>query len=60
MRSKNTLQDIIKLEPEHISVYSLIIEENTPIEKMLENGEIKLPDEDLERNMYWYVKIHWS
>lgn len=53
---KNTLQDIIKLEPEHISVYSLIIEENTPIEKMLEKGEIKLPDEDLERNMYWYVK----
>lgn len=53
---KNTLQDIMKLEPEHISVYSLIIEENTPIEKMLENGEIKLPDEDLERNMYWYVK----
>lgn len=53
---KNTLQNIIKLEPEHISVYSLIIEENTPIEKMLENGEIKLPDEDLERNMYWYVK----
>ena len=53
---KNTLQDIIKLEPEHISVYSLIIEENTPIEKMLENGEIKLPDEDLERNIYWYVK----
>lgn len=53
---KNTLQDIIKLEPEHISVYSLIIEENTPIEKLLENGEIKLPDEDLERNMYWYVK----
>ena len=41
---KNTLQDIMKLEPEHISVYSLIIEENTPIEKMLENGEIKLPD----------------
>ena len=53
---KNTLQNIIKLEPEHISVYSLIIEENTPIEKMLANGEIKLPDEDLERNMYWYVK----
>ena len=23
---------------------------------MGENGEIKLPDEDLERNMYWYVK----
>ena len=54
-----TLEKIIKLEPEppnHISVYSLIVEENTPIEKMLESGELELPDEELERNMYWYVK----
>lgn len=56
---KNSLEKIIKLEPEppnHISVYSLIVEENTPIEKMLESGELELPDEELERNMYWYVK----
>lgn len=56
---KNFLEKIIKLEPEppnHISVYSLIVEENTPIEKMLESGELELPDEELERNMYWYVK----
>lgn len=56
---KNSLEKIIKLEPEppnHISVYSLIVEENTPIEKMLESGEVELPDEELERNMYWYVK----
>ena len=56
---KNSLEKIIKLEPEppnHISVYSLIVEENTPIEQMLESGELELPDEGLERNMYWYVK----
>ena len=56
---KNSLEKIIKLEPEppnHISVYSLIVEENTPIEQMLESGKLELPDEELERNMYWYVK----
>lgn len=57
--TKNSLEKIIKLKPvnpEHISVYSLIIEENTPIEKMLYTGKLELPDEEAERNMYWYVK----
>ena len=56
---KNTLEEIINLEPEppkHISVYSLIVEENTPIEKMINDGTLELPDEENERNMYWYVK----
>lgn len=56
---KSSLEKIINLKPEppnHISVYSLIVEENTPIEKKLESGELELPDEELERNMYWYVK----
>ena len=53
---KETLQKVIKLQPEHISVYSLIVEENTPIAKKIDTGELKLPDEELERNMYWYVK----
>ena len=56
---KKSLEKIIKLnpkKPEHISVYSLIVEENTPIKKMLNNGSLSLLDEELERNMYWYVK----
>ena len=53
---KNSLEKITELKPEHISVYSLIVEENTPIEKMLNIGKLELPDEELERNMYWYVK----
>ena len=53
---KESLSKIIELNPEHISVYSLIVEENTPISKMIEKRELVLPDEELERNMYWYVK----
>ena len=53
---KNSLEEVIKLNPEHISFYSLIIEEGTKIEKMLENKEINLPDEELERKMYWESK----
>lgn len=53
---KNSLEKIIELQPEHISVYSLIVEDGTPIVNKIEKGELELPDEDTERNMYWYVK----
>lgn len=53
---KTTLEEIKKLNPAHISVYSLIVEENTKIEKMIEKGELQLLDENYERQMYWYVK----
>ena len=53
---KESLDEIIKLNPEHISVYSLIVEDGTPIPNKIEKGELELPDEELERNMYWYVK----
>lgn len=53
---KNSLEKVVNLEPKHISVYSLIVEENTKLEKMIEQGILKLPDEELERQMYRYVK----
>ena len=53
---KETLEKVLKLQPEHISVYSLIVEEGTPIANKIEQGELELPEEELERNMYWYVK----
>ena len=53
---KKTLNEIIKLNPEHISVYSLIVEEGTPIEKKINSGELELPNENLERKEYWEVK----
>ena len=53
---KESLDIIIKLNPNHVSCYSLIVEEGTKLYNQVEKGKIKLPDEELERNMYWYVK----
>ncbi len=53
---KETLEKVVKLETKHISVYSLIVEEGTKIEKQLSEGTLQLPSEELERQMYWYVK----
>lgn len=52
---KDSLETVIN-RPEHISVYSLILEDETPMQKMVEEGKLKLPDEETERQMYWYVK----
>ena len=53
---KLSIEEIIKLNPEHISVYSLIIEEGTPFYKKLEANELELPKDEVERKMYWSVK----
>jgi len=53
---KDSLERIIQLQPEHISVYSLIVEEGTPIFNKIESGDLQLPEDEVERNMYWYVK----
>ena len=42
------LRTVAELEPEHISVYSLIVEEGTPFAAR----KLNLPDEDTEYNMY--------
>lgn len=53
---QESLEEIIKKSPEHISVYSLIVEENTKMFDLIESGELELPNENLEREMYWEVK----
>lgn len=53
---KESINTIITLNPEHISVYSLIIEEGTPFYEKVINHKMKLPDEETERKMYWVVK----
>ena len=53
---KESLIEVINLKPNHISLYSLILEENTILEKMVSQNMAKLPEEDLEREMYWTTK----
>ncbi len=47
-----SLRKVAELNPEHISVYSLIVEEGTPFYDM----ELKLPDEETERNIYYATR----
>ncbi len=51
-----TLKDVIRLEPTHISAYSLIIEEGTRFYEEKEKLEDQLPSEDEERAMYELTK----
>ena len=56
---KSTVDRILKLQPEPISAYSLIVEEGTPFEKMYgEDGNRKeeLPSEEEERLIYQKTK----
>lgn len=50
------LERIIALKPEHISAYSLIVEEGTLFYDMYNNRRDLLPDEDSERLMYYQTK----
>lgn len=53
-----TLRQVAESGPEHISAYSLIIEEGTPFYERYGAGrhEEELPDEEEERKMYWQTK----
>lgn len=50
------LHNIISLNPEHISSYSLILEENTPFYEQYANHKELLPDEETDRAMYHETK----
>ena len=51
-----SLECIAKLNPEHISAYSLIIEEGTAFYKLWERNKLILPSEEEEREMYSITK----
>lgn len=55
---EKTLRAVLNLKPmpEHISAYSLIVEEGTPFYRMKEQGTLFLPDEEEERLMYYRTK----
>ena len=53
---EDTITKLIKMKLTHISVYSLIVEPETKMEKMLKSGKLKMQDEEIERYMYWFTK----
>lgn len=53
---EDSVKKVIELNPEHISIYSLILEEGTKLYDMVKSERLTLPGEELERKMYWKVK----
>ena len=52
---QHTLNTVISLEPEHISAYNLVMEEATPFYEQWQAGELHLPSEDTEADMFQYT-----
>lgn len=50
-----SLEKVVSLEPEHISCYSLIIEENTLMNRWLNEGKISAFDDDTYVDMYRFM-----
>ncbi len=52
---QDTVEQVLALEPEHLSCYGLKVEPGTPLDDRVVRGE-KLPDDDMQADMYlWAV-----
>lgn len=54
-RWQATLEEALRLQPEHLSLYSLIVEPNTPLYHWVETGKIAAPDEDLAADHFEFA-----
>jgi oxygen-independent coproporphyrinogen III oxidase len=54
-RWQATLAAALDLNPEHLSLYALIIEHGTPLHRLWSHGRIPLIDDDLAADMYEYA-----
>jgi len=50
-----TLDRALALGPEHLSLYSLIVEPNTPLNHWVETGRVDAPDDDLAAELYEFA-----
>ena len=49
---EKSLQVLLSLQPEHVSLYALGLEDGTPLKTWVENGKYPAPDDDLAADMY--------
>ncbi len=52
LRWEATLDFALRLNPDHLSLYSLTVESGTPFKRWVERGLVALPDDDLAAEMY--------
>ena len=53
---EDSINKVLELGVKHISVYSLIVEENTKMFNLINSKKLSLPDDEIERYMYWFSK----
>jgi len=49
---RSTVKEALALDPDHISLYALTIEQGTPMYDWTRRGEVPFPDPDLAADMY--------
>ena len=49
---RDTVERTVALEPEHLSLYALTLEEGTPLRRWVADGRLPEPDPDLAADMY--------
>lgn len=49
---RGTLDAVLALKPDHVSLYALSLEEGTPMKLWVDRGRLPAPDEDLAADMY--------
>ncbi len=49
---ENSLKVLLELQPEHVSLYALGLEDGTPLKTWVETGKFPAPDDDLAADMY--------
>ena len=70
---RRTLDDVIEADVDHVSAYSLIVEDGTPLARRIGRGELPMPDDDIAASRYeiidealmaagldWYEVSNWS
>lgn len=50
-----SLGDVLSLSPEHLSLYSLTVEDGTPLAARVASGYVSVPDDDLAADFYDYA-----
>lgn len=51
-RWRFNLQEALELEPDHLSIYALIVEPGTPLHRQISQGYIPSPDDEVGADMY--------
>ncbi|MCM3780604.1 radical SAM family heme chaperone HemW [Microbacterium hydrocarbonoxydans] len=70
---QTSLDAALELESDHISAYALIVEDGTKLARQIRRGEVPMPDDDLQADMYeladrrlaeagfdWYEVSNWA